>query len=120
MKKLTKKLLQQLEDGSANKYFICRDYILSESFIRENQDKLQLYWNAICHYQDLSEDFVIEFEDKISWLNLLYNKYTNRYSEKTQKKILHNSMNEGLDLEYSIPYMTDYMRKEYEKLRMMF
>ena len=38
---------------------------LSESFIREFQDKLDWMWISI--YQKLSESFIIEFKEKIRW-----------------------------------------------------
>ena len=38
---------------------------LSESFIREFQDKV--YWNWISTYQKLSESFIREFQNKVDW-----------------------------------------------------
>jgi hypothetical protein len=43
---------------------------LSENFIREFKDKVS--WNWICVYQVLSEDFIEEFKHRIYW-NLIYN-----------------------------------------------
>ena len=38
---------------------------LSEEFIREFQDKVN--WDNISFYQTLSEDFIREFQDKVNW-----------------------------------------------------
>jgi hypothetical protein len=42
---------------------------LSEDFIKEFKDKVD--WYIISHYQNLSESFVEEFKDKIHWYILL-------------------------------------------------
>ena len=41
---------------------------LSEDFIREFQDKVN--WSYISKYQKLSETFIREFQDKVSWGNI--------------------------------------------------
>ena len=41
---------------------------LSENFIREFQDKV--YWTYISCHQKLSEKFIIEFQDKINSLKI--------------------------------------------------
>ena len=42
-----------------------RYHDLSESFIREFQDKIEWEWVSI--YQTLSEDIIREFKDKVYW-----------------------------------------------------
>lgn len=45
---------------------ICEKQTLSEDFIREFKD--QVSWNWICEKQNLSEDFIREFRDKVNWI----------------------------------------------------
>lgn len=46
-------------------FWLARDGILSESFIREFQNRL--YWPFICQYQRLSEAFIREFQYHVEW-----------------------------------------------------
>jgi hypothetical protein len=56
---------------------------LSEDFIREFKDKI--CWSSISLYQSLSEDFVLEFIDRISWLFISINrKIKIEYSSKEE------------------------------------
>jgi hypothetical protein len=48
--------------------FISYNQELSENFIRQFQDKVN--WNMISFYQTLSEDFIRQFQDKVNWLKL--------------------------------------------------
>ena len=45
--------------------YISQSQQLSEDFIREFKDKVN--WNTISFYQKLSEDFIREFKDKVDW-----------------------------------------------------
>lgn len=46
---------------------------LSEDFIRGYQNEIPaILWNKICTYKELSEDFIIEFQDKLNWYNISY------------------------------------------------
>ena len=45
---------------------------LSEDFIREFQNKVD--WKQISKYQKLNEDIIREFKDKLDWDELLHNK----------------------------------------------
>src|SRR5690606_28635474 len=64
-------LIRDYGDSISNEdwYFywidISRSKTLSEEFIREFQDKVS--WIDISHYQKLSEDFMRKFQDKINW-----------------------------------------------------
>ena len=51
-------------------YNISYDQELSEEFIREFQDKV--HWYNISYYQELSEDFMREFKDKPNWVCISY------------------------------------------------
>ena len=54
---------------------------LSESFIRECQDKVDWHWISIC--QNLSEDFICEFQDKVEWYRIsTYQKLSNEFIEE--------------------------------------
>jgi len=46
-------------------FFISKYQKLSESFIREFQDKVD--WDWVSKYQKLSEDFIGEFWDEVNW-----------------------------------------------------
>jgi hypothetical protein len=50
---------------------------LSESFIREFQDKLK--WKMVSSHQKLSENFIREFQDKVKWNKI--KKYQNLSKE---------------------------------------
>jgi len=41
---------------------------LSEDFIREFQDIIDWYWNS--YSQKLSENFIRKYQDKVDWLNI--------------------------------------------------
>ena len=51
-----------------NDYTFYLDNNLSEDFIREFQDKVD--WLYISKFQTLSEDFIREFKDKVWWRNI--------------------------------------------------
>ena len=52
-------------------YTLYTDNNLSEDFIREFQDKVD--WLYISRFQTLSEDFIREFKDKVWWKNIFIN-----------------------------------------------
>jgi hypothetical protein len=71
MEKLTKAIIYQCTKNPKiiNWAGLSRNYNLSENFMREFQD--MVYWSYISKYQKtLSEDFLIEFLDRIEirWL----------------------------------------------------
>tara|TARA_Y100000310_G_scaffold57488_2_gene52714 strand:+ start:42100 stop:42459 length:360 start_codon:yes stop_codon:yes gene_type:complete len=49
-------------------FTICREYELSEDFMREYKDDLD--WFMACKYQDMSEDFIREVQDKVDWMRV--------------------------------------------------
>ena len=51
-------------NSNVNWYAISHNYILSEDFIREFQDKVN--WVLISTYQKLSKNFKIEFKHKLN------------------------------------------------------
>ena len=53
---------------------ICGCQQLSEDFIREFQNDKDLIWWRISKFQRLSKEFIIEFSDKIDFECLLDNK----------------------------------------------
>ena len=54
---------------------------LTESFIRENADKL--HWFSICEKQKLSEELIEEFSDKVHWVNVTqYQNLSEAFIEK--------------------------------------
>lgn len=86
---------------------ISKSSILSENYIRENEDKLnwvllskwqrmsedfmrefqdKLHWKNITRHQEISDDFMCEFEDKIDWRYLAKDIH-NGFSEKLFRKI---------------------------------
>ena len=44
---------------------ICQFEVLSEDFVRELQDDIN--WHYVSIYQKLSESFIIEFKNKVNW-----------------------------------------------------
>ena len=61
---------------------------LSEDFIREFQDKVSWYWISEC--QKLSEDFILEFQDKVHWCRdwiLKYQKLSNEFIEEFKDRL---------------------------------
>ena len=58
-----KGLITKIEWGCISR---CQN--LSEDFIREFQDKVN--WNLISIYQKLSESFIREFQDKVNWYDI--------------------------------------------------
>jgi hypothetical protein len=72
--------------------FISDHQKLSEDFIREFQDKVSLY--NISGYQTLSENFIREFQNKIDWINISYNKklqVSDKFCEEFDKKLCYNN-----------------------------
>ena len=59
---LSESFIREFQD-KVEWHFICENQILSESFIREFQDKVD--WYPVSFKQVLSEDFKIEFKDKV-------------------------------------------------------
>ena len=57
--------IDPLNVNNANWDAISNYQNLSEDFIREFQNKID--WNNIFYYQVLSEDFIREFQDKVNW-----------------------------------------------------
>jgi hypothetical protein len=53
---------------------------LSENFMREFQDKVD--WGIISAQQNLSEDFIREFQDKVDWDNISINQACDSEEEK--------------------------------------
>jgi hypothetical protein len=68
MRELTNFLINKINNDpdSVEWLIICRNYRLSDEFIRKFQDRVN--WMYISIYQKLSEDFMREFKDKIQWL----------------------------------------------------
>ena len=59
---------------------------LSEDFIREFQDKVS--WDCISKYQNLSESFIHEFQDKVDWnLISIYQKLSEDFIHEFQDKV---------------------------------
>jgi 3-methyladenine DNA glycosylase Tag len=100
---------------------ISRECVLSEELIRKNKDKV--YWINISKYQKLSEDFIIEFQDSIQFEWLIENKELENYSESFQRFILMKIIDlKEKKLYYKvhiIPFLTKYMKEQYEKLSIM-
>ena len=61
---LSESFIREFQD-KVSWYWISREQKLSESFIREYQDKVN--WNCISFSQKLSESFIREFKDKVHW-----------------------------------------------------
>jgi hypothetical protein len=63
---------------------MCQD--LSEDFIREFQDKV--HWFCISEYQKLSEDFIKEFKDKVDWNYIsIYQNLSEDFIKEFQDKV---------------------------------
>jgi len=62
---------------------------LSEEFIRENKDIIDLInWYNISKYQKLSENFIREFKNKVDWDNIsYYQKLSENFIREFQGKI---------------------------------
>ena len=59
---------------------------LSEDFIQEFQDKVD--WGYISMFQKLSEDFIREFQDKVYWYNIsTYQKLSESFIRDFQDKV---------------------------------
>ena len=59
---------------------------LSESFIREFKDKVSWCWISMC--QKLSEPFIREFQDKINWCQISeYQKLSNEFIEEFKDRL---------------------------------
>jgi cytoskeletal protein RodZ len=138
MKKLTKYMLGKIKKDEASWLKICHEYVLSESFIRQYQDKVywdyvscfqklsedfirefkdKVNWKSISEDQKLSEDFVIEFQDKIYFLQLMISQNLHNYSYKTQKLIMKKTIFQtNISTKYCLLYFTDYMKEEYKKV----
>jgi hypothetical protein len=118
MQKLTQEIIDQLDSSSmfASEWEdISCGYELSEDLIRQYQDKVD--WHYISRFQNLSEQFIIELQDKINFQNLVQNIRLITYSEEMQRLIVENILHDVLDYKtFYYAYMTDYMRKYYEKL----
>ena len=67
-------------------FWISRFQKLSESFIREFQDKVN--WGGISECQKLSEDFIREFQDKVSWYRISrYQELSESFREEFKDKL---------------------------------
>ena len=63
-------------EADYNYYDVCgQDSVLSEDFMREFKDAPFLCWGSISLHQKMSMEFIKEFKEKISWQNLVSNKY---------------------------------------------
>lgn len=59
---------------------------LSEDFIREFRNKV--YWRLVSTYQKLSEDFIHEFQDKVDWLYISkYQKLSDEFIEEFKDRL---------------------------------
>lgn len=66
IKKLEKLYEKPISEFDINDWFsILLNEDLSEDFIREFQTELDWYYISMC--QKLSEDFIKEFQDKVNW-----------------------------------------------------
>ena len=65
---------------NVNWYNISDKYILSDNFIQEFQDKVDLKYISI--YKKLSENFIREFQDKIDWYFILKYQELSEYFNK--------------------------------------
>jgi len=75
---------------------------LSESFIREFNDKV--YWSYISIYQNLSESFIRGFQDKLNWYFIsvcqnLSDSFIKEFSHKINKDHLPNKVDSRSDEE---------------------
>ena len=85
-KELPEEAIEDFRKGSYIDWFVYYDYILSEDFIREFQDKV--YWSWVSFEQKLSEDFIIEFKDKVDWLGIsFYQKLSKEFIAEFSDKI---------------------------------
>jgi hypothetical protein len=118
MKELTNKTLDLIKSGNFTSFVaISYEYNLSEEFIRQYQDKLD--WGWVCLKQKLSEEFIIEFKDKIRCYFLVENKHIHTYSKSTQIFILKDMLANPYDLDYYYQFMTEYMKEQYNRLKIM-
>jgi hypothetical protein len=74
--KLSESFIREFQDKLKWK-MVSSHQKLSENFIREFQDKV--HWASISEFQELSEDFISEFQDKVKWNKIT--KYQNLSKE---------------------------------------
>jgi hypothetical protein len=122
MKKLTEELLNDIRKGKisiSTWMSICWDYKLSEDFIEEYQNNLS--WYRISSRQKLSEEFLIKHQDKILWNTFFYNQNLNQYSKQVQRIVLEKIIDYHKNESYFFQsgFMTDYMIELYNKLSIM-
>lgn len=110
MQYLTKDILFQIRNNYYNSWTkIVADFILTEDFIREFQNKVNWWdisrfqymsedfisnyrnyidWNNICTYQKLSESFIRKFYDKVNWNYICkYQKLSEDFIREFQDKV---------------------------------
>ncbi|KAF2905105.1 hypothetical protein ILUMI_01089 [Ignelater luminosus] len=61
----SEEFIKEFNKGEMIWYYICKRQELSEEFIRKYKDRVN--WFAVSRYQKLSQDFLIEFRDRIKW-----------------------------------------------------
>lgn len=64
---------------------------LSEDFIREFQNKIS--WYDISYFQKMSEDFIREFQDKVDWFSISLNEklqVSDKFCEEFDNKLYDN------------------------------
>ena len=83
--KLSESFIREFQD-KVDWYWTSKSQKLSESFIREFQDKVDWYW--VSKYQKLSEDFIREFENKAGWVYIsAYQKLPESFIREFKDKV---------------------------------
>ena len=77
--------------------------ILSEDFIRKNQNKVD--WEDISECQSLSENFIREFEDKIHWWLLSQCEYSYEFIKEFKDKFSWSFIS---PVEYSYDFIEEF------------
>ena len=81
---------------------------LSESFIREFQDKIDWEWISI--YQNLSEDFIREFQHKVNWYWIsIYQNLSENFIREFQDKV--NWYRISVHQKLSEPFIREFQHK---------
>ena len=77
--------------------YISEYQILSESFIKEFQDKVD--WERVSEFQILSENFIKEFQDKVDWNYIsIYQNLSEDFIKEFQDKINWNYISQSQNL----------------------
>ena len=103
----------EFEDG----WFKISGYrYLSEDFIREFQDKVS--WRQISRYQKLSEEFIREFQDKVNWPKVsCYQKLSEDFIREFKHRVYWNNISayQYLTKEFKEEFLEWWHPVEYER-----